>query len=164
GGCIAESLVFGQKTTGAGNDIERATDLARKMVCEWGMSDAIGPVAIAKKEENVFLGREFSKRHDLSQKTAEIVDSEIHRFITVNYDRGVEILKTKMDVLHAMAAALLERETLEREEIDLLMEGKPLPAFVTDSSSSSGTDTAASVGTESFPQVFPNVKPKTEVA
>ena len=102
--------------------------------------------------------------YDLSQKTAEIVDSEIHRFITVNYDRGVEILKTKMDVLHAMAAALLERETLEREEIDLLMEGKPLPAFITDSSSSSGTDTAASVGTESFPQVFPNVKPKTEVA
>jgi cell division protease FtsH len=164
GGCIAESLVFGQKTTGAGNDIERATDLARRMVCEWGMSDAIGPVAIAKKEENVFLGREFSQRHDLSQKTAEIVDSEIHRFITVNYDRGVEILKAKMDVLHVMAAALLERETLDREEIELLMEGKPLPAFVVEPSSSSGTNTAASMGVEAIPQVFPNVKPNTEVA
>jgi len=164
GGCIAESLVFGQKTTGAGNDIERATDLARRMVCEWGMSDAIGPVAIAKKEENVFLGREFSQRHDLSQKTAEVVDSEIHRFITVNYDRGVEILKAKMDVLHAMAAALLERETLDREEIELLMEGKTLPAFVVEPSSSSGSNTAASMGLEAIPQVFPNVKPNTEVA
>ncbi len=165
GGCIAESLVFGQKTTGAGNDIERATDLARRMVCEWGMSDAIGPVAIAKKEENVFLGREFSQRHDLSQKTAEVVDSEIHRFITVNYERGVEILKSKMDVLHAMAAALLERETLEREEIELLMEGKALPPFVAENSSAnSGTGNAASVKVDGFPQVFPNVKPNTEVA
>jgi len=134
------------------------------MVCEWGMSDAIGPVAIAKKEENVFLGREFSQRHDLSQKTAEIVDSEIHRFITVNYDRGVEILKGKMEVLHAMAAALLERETLERVEIELIMEGKPLPAFEIEPKSSPDTNNAASVGTEGFPQVFPNVKPKSEVA
>lgn len=165
GGCIAESLVFGQKTTGAGNDIERATDLARRMVCEWGMSDAIGPVAIAKKEENVFLGREFSQRHDLSQKTAEIVDSEIHRFITVNYDRGVEILKAKMDVLHAMASALLERETLDREEIELLMEGKQLPPFTAGGAAAvGGTHFAASASSNESSQLFPNVKPDTEVA
>ena len=79
GGCIAESIVLGQQTTGAGNDIERATELARRMVCEWGMSDAIGPVAIGKKEESIFLGREFHQSTRISQKTAELVDSEIHR-------------------------------------------------------------------------------------
>lgn len=129
GGHIAESLVLGQKTTGAGNDIERATDLARKMVCEWGMSDIIGPVAIGKKEGNVFLGREMSQTSNMSQKTAEIVDGEIHQFIMTNYNRGVEILQTHMDVLHRMAQALLDRETLDREEIELVIANKPLPAL-----------------------------------
>lgn len=130
GGGIAESLVLGQQTTGASNDIERATDLARKMVCEWGMSEAIGPVAIGKKEESIFLGREFHQGRDLSQKTAEIVDSEIRSFITLNYSRGVEILKTNMDILHRMAQALLERESLDKDEIEMIIQGKVLPPFI----------------------------------
>lgn len=129
GGCIAESLILGQQTTGAGNDIERATELARKMVCEWGMSEAIGPVAIAKKEENIFLGREFHNGREVSQKTAELVDSEIHRIITTNYNRAVQILKANTETLHRMAAALLERESLDGPEVDMVIAGKPLPPF-----------------------------------
>jgi cell division protease FtsH len=129
GGHIAEFLIFGQKTTGAGNDIERATDLAKRMVCEWGMSDLIGPVAIGKREENVFLGREFHQSRELSQKTSELVDQEVRSFIMKNYERGVQILKSKIEILHRMAEALLERETLNNIEIDLLCEGKTLPPF-----------------------------------
>lgn len=159
GGGIAESIVLGQQTTGASNDIERATDLARKMVCEWGMSDAIGPVAIGKKEQDIFLGREMHQTSQLSQKTAEVVDAEIRRFIMKNYERGVEILQTHIDLLHRMAQALLERETIDSVEIELLIEGKTLPALElvpTDSS-------AASVGNLSE-KALGFVKPKTEVA
>ena len=128
GGAIAEELVFGQKTTGASNDIERATDLARRMVCEWGMSDAVGPMAIGKKDENVFLGREFHQSNgNISQKLAELVDHEIRTFILTNYERGTQILKEKMSVLHAMSEALLERETLDADAIELLCQGKTLP-------------------------------------
>jgi cell division protease FtsH len=130
GGGLAESIILGQQTTGASNDIERATELARRMVCEWGMSEIIGPMAIGKKEESIFLGREIHQTSTVSQKTAETVDGEVRRFITTNYDRAKKILTDKMDTLHTMAAALLERETLDREEIELVMQGKPLPAFV----------------------------------
>jgi cell division protease FtsH len=129
GGHIAESIIFGQKTTGAGNDIERATGLARKMVCEWGMSDVIGPMAVGKKEENVFLGREMHQTSNISQKLAETVDAEIQNIIFTNYERGRQILEKKKPILHAMADALLERETLEKSEIDMIMEGKTLPAL-----------------------------------
>lgn len=130
GGAIAEYLIFGQKTTGAGNDIERATDLARRMVCEWGMSEKIGPVAVGKKEGDVFLGREISQTRNVSERLAEQIDSEVRDIIVRNYNRGVEILQSKISILHAMSAALLERETLDRHEIDALMEGKALPVFV----------------------------------
>jgi len=134
GGAIAEEIVLGQKTTGASNDIERATDLARRMVCEWGMSDAVGPMAVGKKEGDVFLGREFHQSNGgISQKLAELVDGEIRNFIVSNYDRGTAILKEKISVLHAMAAALLERETLDKDDIQLLCEGKtlaPMPEVV----------------------------------
>lgn len=150
GGWIAEDLILGQKTTGAGNDIERATDLARRMVCEWGMSDVIGPVAIGKKEENVFLGRELHQTSSVSQKTAEVVDSEIQKIIRTNFERARRVLEEKTPVLHAMANALLERETLDREEIELLMQGKvlpPLPAAEPgDSNSSNPTAPATSGG------------------
>jgi cell division protease FtsH len=132
GGALAEQLILGQKTTGAGNDIERATDLARRMVCEWGMSDAIGPMAIGKKEENVFLGREFHQTTgSVSQKLAELVDGEVRSLLLTNYDRGMKILKDNAHILHTMAEALLERETLDREEIELLCQGKALPPFQT---------------------------------
>jgi len=140
GGGIAESLVLGQQTTGASNDIERATDLARKMVCEWGMSEAIGPVAVGKKEQDVFLGREMHQSSNLSQKTAEIVDAEIRRFIMKNYERGMEILQTHLDLLHRMSAALLERETLDRNEIEMLIEGKTLPALEPVAATETGTE------------------------
>src|SRR5262249_52491040 len=110
------------------NDIERATELARKMVCEWGMSDLIGPMAIGKKEENIFLGREIHQNSTISQKTAETVDAEVHRIITKNYDRAKLLLQEKVETLHTLAQALLEREVLDREEIELVMQGKPLPA------------------------------------
>jgi len=143
GGCLAELIVLGQQTTGAGNDIERATELARKMVCEWGMSDAIGPEKKKKKEENIFLGREIHQASQLSQKTAELVDSEIRRFIVENYDRAKNILETKIAVLHAMAQALLERENLDKDEIEMLMEGKPLPPFVAEPKHDEARTTAA---------------------
>jgi cell division protease FtsH len=129
GGQLAESIIFGQKTTGAGNDIERATSLARKMVCEWGMSDVIGPMSIGKKQGDVFLGREIHQASEISQKTAEIVDQEVQNIILTNYERGRRILEEKKAILHKMAEALLERETLEKPEIDMIMEGKTLPVF-----------------------------------
>ncbi len=129
GGYIAEDLILGQKTTGAGDDIDKATNLARRMVCEWGMSDAIGPVCVAKKEGSVFLGREMTQTRDVSPKLAETIDNEIRGVITDNYERGVEILKAKKEILHKMADALLERETLNMEEIEMLMQGQELPAF-----------------------------------
>lgn len=147
GGAIAEYLIFGQKTTGAGNDIERATDLARRMVCEWGMSDSIGPVAVGKKEGDVFLGREISQTRNISERLAETVDNEVRDLIVRNYNRGVEILQSKIEILHAMAAALLERETLEREDIELLMTGQKL--------------TKPSPSSEPIPVL---AAPKTEVA
>lgn len=129
GGCIAEALVLGNQTTGAGNDIERASELARRMVCEWGMSDVIGPVAVGKKEENIFLGREFHQSREVSQKTAETVDAEVRRIVTKNYERARQILLDRMDVLHLLAAALLERESLDKDEVNAVVEGRALPAF-----------------------------------
>ncbi len=151
GGAIAEELILGQKTTGAGNDIERATDLARRMVCEWGMSDAIGPMAIGKKEGDVFLGREFHQSASgVSQKLAETVDSEMRAFIIRNYDRGTKILQDKMEILHRMSEALLERESLDREEIELLCQGKTLPPLQVErpqTPEKSGSGSPAPVGT-----------------
>lgn len=160
GGCLAEKIVLGQQTTGASNDIERATDLARRMVCEWGMSPAIGPVAIGKKEENIFLGREMHQASNVSQKTAELVDSEMRRIINENYDIGEKILREKIDILHKMAQALVERETLEREEIDALMQGRELSPLEKVGNGSSGIPAASH---SSEPSVLLPT-PKTEVA
>jgi len=127
GGRLAEELVFGQKTTGAGNDIEKATDLARKMVCEWGMSEKLGPLAFGKKEEAIFLGREFAQHQDYSEKTAAEIDSEVRQIITRNYERAKELLQHHVTELHALAEALLERETLAGEEINRVIRGEKLP-------------------------------------
>jgi cell division protease FtsH len=123
GGRIAEELIFGQQTTGAGNDIEVATDLARKMVCEWGMSDKLGPLAFGKKEEQIFLGREMTQHQDYSQQTAIDIDSEVRRLVFANYDRAKQVLNENLDKLKAIAEALLEFETLDTADIDTLMEG-----------------------------------------
>ena len=126
GGRIAEELVFNQKTTGAGNDIERATDLARKMVCEWGMSDVLGPLTFGQKEQEVFLGRDIGKNRDYSEQTAQTIDREVRDIVERNYRRAREILSTKIAVLHSLAKALLEYETLDGDEVERIVQGQKI--------------------------------------
>lgn len=127
GGRAAEKLIFGRYTTGAGNDIERATDLARKMVCEWGMSELLGPLAYGKNEEEIFLGREITKHKDYSEQTAQDIDSEIKKIATTCMDHAVKILEDNIDLLHKMSQELLEREILDSDEIEKIMKGEELP-------------------------------------
>ena len=126
GGRIAEEITRGSLTTGAGNDIERATELARKMVCEWGMSDAMGPLTFGKKEEQIFLGREIAQHQDYSEDTALRIDQEIKRFVTDNYTRARRLLETKRDVLLKMADELLVREVLDGDQVRQLCRGESL--------------------------------------
>lgn len=118
GGRAAEELVFNDFTTGAGNDIERATDIARKMVCQWGMSSEMGPLSFGKKEEQIFLGREFATHKDYSEETAEKIDREVTKIITENYEKAKTILLDNIDILHKIANALLEKESLNSGELD----------------------------------------------
>ena len=113
-------------TTGAGNDLERATDLARRMVCEWGMSDALGPLTFGKKEEQIFLGREIAQHQDYSEDTALRIDQEVKRFVTDNYGRAQAILTEHKQYLLDVADALLARETLDAEQVKRLSTGLPL--------------------------------------
>jgi len=126
GGRAAELLVFKQLTTGAGNDIEMATKLARKMVCEWGMSENLGPLTFGKNEEEIFLGREISRSQDFSEKTSEIIDAEISTLVRDAQERANKLLKANIRKLHALADALLEREILEGFEINKIIDGKKL--------------------------------------
>jgi len=130
GGRIAEEITIGSITTGAGNDLERATDLARRMVCEWGMSDALGPLTFGKKEEQIFLGREISQHQDYSEDTALRIDQEVKKFISDNYTRAQNVLLTKKQALLDMAEALLIRETLDAEQVRQIAAGQPLAEFV----------------------------------
>jgi cell division protease FtsH len=127
GGRLAEELFLTQMSTGAGNDIERATELARKMVCEWGMSD-LGPLTFGKKEEQIFLGREIAQHRDYSEDTAIKIDGEVRKLVSQGYETAKRILEVNRDALQRIAAALLEREVLDASEIKLLVEGKELPA------------------------------------
>jgi cell division protease FtsH len=127
GGRVAERLVMSQLTTGAGNDIERATDLARKMVCEWGMSEKMGPITFGKKEEEIFLGREIAQHRDFSENTAQEIDREVRSIISKAEKRVEKLLAENIDKLHKLSAALLEREILDGEEIDIILSGKTLP-------------------------------------
>jgi cell division protease FtsH len=126
GGRIAEEIFLKQMTTGAGNDIERASDLARKMVCEYGMS-GMGPLTFGKKEEQIFLGREISQHRDFSEETARQIDAEVRGLVDTAYRSAYEILDTHQDLMHAMSSALLERETLDANEIRMILDGKELP-------------------------------------
>ncbi|HLG20141.1 MAG TPA: cell division protein FtsH, partial [Bdellovibrionota bacterium] len=125
GGRVAEELVFGRKTNGAGNDIEKATELARKMVCEWGMSDKMGPLTFGKKEEEIFLARDIWRTPNYSERTAQLIDDEIRQVVLRNYERAKGILTQKRDVLDRLADALLEYEVLEGEEVSAIIEGRP---------------------------------------
>jgi cell division protease FtsH len=126
GGRIAEEITIGSITTGAGNDLERATDLARRMVCEWGMSDAMGPLTFGKKEEQIFLGREIAQHQDYSEDTALRIDQEVKRFVTHNYTRAQKLLNEHKQKLLDMADALLARETLDADQVRRLVSGVPL--------------------------------------
>jgi cell division protease FtsH len=123
GGRVAEEIVMGHMTTGAGNDLQRATDLARKMVCEWGMSDKLGPLTFGKREEQIFLGKEFSKHKDYSEKTAEEIDGEVKSIIAEQYDYAKQLLLDNKTKLVALAQALLDRETLDADEIEEIIQG-----------------------------------------
>jgi cell division protease FtsH len=124
GGRVAEELVLNLKTTGAGNDIERSTEIARKMVCEWGMSERLGPLAFGKKEEQIFLGREFAQHRDYSEETARLIDGEVRDIVTKSYERAREILQQNVDTLHRLANTLLEKEALDGNQIDQILRGE----------------------------------------
>ena len=129
GGRVSEELIFGHDkvTTGAANDIQKATSLARRYVSQWGLSDAVGPMLVGDNEQEVFLGRELSHRREVSEKTAQLVDAEVSKLLTESYDRAKKTLEDHIDLLHAIAAALLERETLTSDDIAILVEGGTLP-------------------------------------
>jgi cell division protease FtsH len=124
GGRAAEELVLNDFTTGSGNDIERATELSRKMVCEWGMSEEMGPLSYGKREEQIFLGREFATHKDYSEETAEKIDREVSRIIRDNYEKAKKLLMDNLQVLHRLAGELLEKEVLNAEELDAIIGGR----------------------------------------
>jgi len=126
GGRVAEEIFLNQMSTGAGSDIEMATDLARRMVCEYGMS-RLGPLTFGKKEEQIFLGREIAQHRDFSEETARQIDLEVRRLIDEAYQSAHSILESNQDAMHRISGALLERETIDAEEVRLLIEGKELP-------------------------------------
>ncbi|HET6438454.1 MAG TPA: ATP-dependent zinc metalloprotease FtsH, partial [Anaeromyxobacter sp.] len=123
GGRIAEEITFSQKTTGAGNDIEVATNLARSMVCEWGMSDKLGPLTFGKKDGEVFLGRDMTTTPGYSEQTARDIDAEVRRIVTEQYERAKKLLLEQREMLNRIADALIEYETLDASDIDVLMAG-----------------------------------------
>jgi cell division protease FtsH len=153
GGRVSEELTFQRMTTGAGNDIERVTELARKMVCEWGMSDARGPLTFGKKEEQIFLGREIAQHRDYSESTAVEIDREVKAIVVQGYTTAKAILEQNRDALTRIALALLEREVLDAEQIAALVRGESLPE------PPSGPPTAGAEVTEAAPHPRPSVLP-----
>ncbi len=147
GGRLAEELTNGNITTGAGNDLDRATDMARRMVCEWGMSESIGPLTYGKKEEQVFLGRDFAQSQDYSEGTAICIDQEIKRIVTDNYERAGELLSSHKDELIRIAEELLIREVLDADQVTRLAKGLPIDDPLPDPSPGSAPPT----GTVSTP-------------
>jgi cell division protease FtsH len=121
GGRAAEMLVFNNSTTGAANDIQRATEIARKMVCEWGMSEKIGPLRFGLGHEEVFLGRDLVQLKEYSEKTASLIDQEVQSLVRSAYEKALSIIKTHRPVLEEIVQLLLERETITGEEIDAIL-------------------------------------------
>jgi cell division protease FtsH len=161
GGRVAEELVFGQKTTGAGNDIERATELARSMVTEWGMSDEFGPLNFSSGKHEVFLGRDFSSSDHVSEDTARRIDAEIRRIVMDQYERAVAILTERRKELEQVGEALLEYETLDGDDIDTLLRGgkldRPVAAAARKAKAEAGED-ARSKRPSILPPIGPGVK------
>ena len=151
GGHVAEVLIFGEMSTGPQNDIERATNLARKMVCEFGMSERLGPLALGHKEELVFLGREIGEQKNYSEKVAESIDEEVRRIIDQGYARAESILKEHMDKLHKIAEYLIQNETVEGEQLERIFQGLP-PAPPTASTPPAQTPAASTTSPTPPPQ------------
>jgi cell division protease FtsH len=140
GGRVAEEMIFGPEkvTTGAGSDIEQATAIARRMVTQFGMSERVGLMAVGDREQEIFLGREFGTRREVSERTAEMVDDEIKRLLDEAWARARTILDENRDLLDRLAAALLERETVDGEDIQVLREGRTLPPLELSSHAQAG--------------------------
>lgn len=126
GGRAAEEVIFGERTSGAGNDLKRVTEIARKMVCEWGMSENIGPISLAKTDEQVFLGKEFQRSAEHSQQTAEAIDKEIKTIVETNYEKTLKVIRENTDLLKSVARRLLKKESIDGKEIDEIMEAADL--------------------------------------
>src|SRR5579885_2547792 len=150
GGRVAEELIFGQMTTGAGDDIEKATELARKMVCQWGMSQELGPMTFGRREEQVFLGRDIAHHKDYSEHTAIEIDREVRRIIDDAYQKARQLLSDHIELLHAVAERLLEKEVLDGTEVEAMVtafkEGRPMPASAPVSADGPGGRRAPEVG------------------
>ena len=140
GGRIAEEITTGNITTGAGNDLERATDLARRMVCEWGMSESMGPLTFGKKEEQIFLGREISQHRDYSESTAIAIDAQVRKLVDHGYAQARKYIEANQDAMVRIAEALLEREVLDGSEVTQLIRGETLSAFRTTSKPTKSDD------------------------
>jgi cell division protease FtsH len=167
GGRLAEEITFGSITTGAGNDLERSTEMARKMVCEYGMSDAMGPLTFGKKEEQIFLGREIAQHQDYSEDTAIHIDQEIKRIVTENYTKAKGLLETHRDALVRIADALLVREVLDAEQVRKIVAGESLEdpkvaASPPSSSSEDGSKRPAKERPSIVPPIPPLNKPLTQ--
>jgi cell division protease FtsH len=158
GGRIAEEITMNGMTTGAGNDLERSTELARKMVCEWGMSDAMGPLTFGKKEEQIFLGREIAQHQDYSEDTAIRIDHEIKRFVTTNYERARGVLETNKAALLRIAEELLAREVLDAEQVRRILAGEPLEEH-TPRHTVSATDDGSKRPAKERPSMVPPLPP-----
>ncbi len=155
GGRAAEETIFKEPTTGAGNDIERATELARKMVCEWGMSEKMGPLAFGKKEEQIFLGREITQHADYSEETAREIDAEVKRIVMEGYERAKRLLSENIDKLNALAEALLEYETLDGWQIDAVIRGEKLKPIEGRIQKEKTPESQATIAVENSPSFKP---------
>jgi cell division protease FtsH len=160
GGRAAEQIVLNQLTTGASDDIRRATNIARRMVCEWGMSERLGPLTFGSKEEYIFLGKEISQHRDYSEKTAIAIDEEVRGLVEGAANRARQLLTDNTDKLHLLALALLEREVLDGEEVEKVLRGEKLEPIVRDRGGDRPTPAAAAVPEEPKPpKAQPRVHP-----
>jgi cell division protease FtsH len=167
GGRIAEELIFGQLTTGASNDIQKATDLARKMVCDWGMSTKLGPLHFGRREGEVFLGRDFGDAgKEYSEQTAVDIDSEVRKIVTANYDRARKVVVDNLEKLKSLAEALLEYETVDGAEIDTIFSGGRLNRTIASSRGSDEAKAAAAKAAEkpARPSIFAPPRPEPNKA
>jgi cell division protease FtsH len=162
GGRVAEETALSEQTSGAGNDIERATELARKMVCDWGMSDRLGPLNFGGKEEEIFMGRDFAVKNDFSNKTAELIDDEIKKIVTEAHERAVKLIEENRDKLEALAEALLEHEALDAEQVDMVMRGEEIPALVSRSGPDRDSSKKESLEKKKKPAVSPPLVTKPD--